>query len=315
MAPRPRCCGTRSIAGPARRSSGTGSRRCRRRARGARRRPSRRPSGARRRVGGGQLRQSSARALRARSPRSPAGRRTRRVRASAPTWRRTLDQASGRCKRPRCSDFSDTVACCWCVRGAARNGSPTGRATAGGGASRTRTGDLLGAIQALSQLSYSPARTTKCRGGAGTAGPPPPLPRVACRETVVSFRTRLTALFVGIVLVTMAGFGLLAFRLVDGLDANRADAQARAYAKTVRQRYEAARLAAAPAARRVVRDPALQEAPRRGDVARIRDRARALVRRERLQRLTVVSRGQALADVGDPGAIAPARQGLRFEGG
>jgi hypothetical protein len=28
------------------------------------------------------------------------------------------------------------------------------------GASRTRTGDLLGAIQALSQLSYSPARRT-----------------------------------------------------------------------------------------------------------------------------------------------------------
>jgi hypothetical protein len=27
------------------------------------------------------------------------------------------------------------------------------------GASRTRTGDLLGAIQALSQLSYSPERT------------------------------------------------------------------------------------------------------------------------------------------------------------
>ena len=28
------------------------------------------------------------------------------------------------------------------------------------GASRARTGDLLGAIQALSQLSYSPARVT-----------------------------------------------------------------------------------------------------------------------------------------------------------
>ena len=28
------------------------------------------------------------------------------------------------------------------------------------GASRARTGDLLGAIQALSQLSYSPARAT-----------------------------------------------------------------------------------------------------------------------------------------------------------
>jgi hypothetical protein len=30
----------------------------------------------------------------------------------------------------------------------------------GDGASRTRTGDLLGAIQALSQLSYSPERGT-----------------------------------------------------------------------------------------------------------------------------------------------------------
>ena len=33
-------------------------------------------------------------------------------------------------------------------------GSPSGRPD---GASRTRTGDLLGAIQALFQLSYSPA--------------------------------------------------------------------------------------------------------------------------------------------------------------
>jgi hypothetical protein len=32
------------------------------------------------------------------------------------------------------------------------------------GASRTRTGDLLGAIQALSQLSYSPGRRHVPRG-------------------------------------------------------------------------------------------------------------------------------------------------------
>jgi hypothetical protein len=32
-----------------------------------------------------------------------------------------------------------------------------GRISVGSGASRARTGDLLGAIQALSQLSYSPA--------------------------------------------------------------------------------------------------------------------------------------------------------------
>jgi hypothetical protein len=41
-------------------------------------------------------------------------------------------------------------------------GSRHGREAAGlpmvSGASRTRTGDLLGAIQALSQLSYSPAK-------------------------------------------------------------------------------------------------------------------------------------------------------------
>ena len=35
------------------------------------------------------------------------------------------------------------------------------------GASRTRTGDLLGAIQALSQLSYSPAEE-KCSRMLGT---------------------------------------------------------------------------------------------------------------------------------------------------
>jgi hypothetical protein len=36
----------------------------------------------------------------------------------------------------------------------------SGRTSDGSGASRTRTGDLLGAIQALSQLSYSPERVT-----------------------------------------------------------------------------------------------------------------------------------------------------------
>ena len=38
-----------------------------------------------------------------------------------------------------------------------------------GGASRTRTGDLLGAIQALSQLSYSPAAAKSSRGFATCA--------------------------------------------------------------------------------------------------------------------------------------------------
>ena len=40
------------------------------------------------------------------------------------------------------------------------------------GASRTRTGDLLGAIQALSQLSYSPVRRHWPRGWQTSLAPP-----------------------------------------------------------------------------------------------------------------------------------------------
>src|SRR4051812_10386728 len=121
----------------------------------------------------------------------------------------------------------------------------------------------------------------------------------------------------------MAGFGVLAFRLIDGLDENRAEAQARAYAKTIRADYRAARRAATagasartsrgdpaaaprgppPAPRRVVRAPALQEAPRRGDVAAVRDRATFLARRENLARLSVTTRGRTLVDVGATGAV------------
>ena len=55
------------------------------------------------------------------------------------------------------------------------------------GASRTRTGDLLGAIQALSQLSYSPGRA-KCSRLYGEAGDPEPAPRFSFRrpERIVS---------------------------------------------------------------------------------------------------------------------------------
>jgi hypothetical protein len=43
-------------------------------------------------------------------------------------------------------------------------GTPVSIEDPGDGASRTRTGDLLGAIQALSQLSYSPVRRPRPRG-------------------------------------------------------------------------------------------------------------------------------------------------------
>src|ERR671917_423637 len=43
-------------------------------------------------------------------------------------------------------------------------GSQRRAGTSSDGASRTRTGDLLGAIQALSQLSYSPVRASRPEG-------------------------------------------------------------------------------------------------------------------------------------------------------
>ena len=49
-------------------------------------------------------------------------------------------------------------------------------ATESSGASRARTGDLLGAIQALSQLSYSPAK-------ASVAPIPGQVPPVACSDS------------------------------------------------------------------------------------------------------------------------------------
>src|ERR671916_994962 len=41
---------------------------------------------------------------------------------------------------------------------------PASQLGSSSGASRTRTGDLLGAIQALSQLSYSPVRASRPEG-------------------------------------------------------------------------------------------------------------------------------------------------------
>ena len=48
---------------------------------------------------------------------------------------------------------------------------PQPRAFCGDGARRTRTADLLGAIQALSQLSYSPGRAPLYRHVPGDALP------------------------------------------------------------------------------------------------------------------------------------------------
>ena len=77
------------------------------------------------------------------------------------------------------------------------------------GARGTRTPDLLGAIQALSQLSYSPGWAAKCSprsGGARTGG----RRAATLLREAMSFRNRLTLFFVLIVVVPMVAVGVRA---------------------------------------------------------------------------------------------------------
>ena len=99
------------------------------------------------------------------------------------------------------------------------------------GASETRTRDLLGAIQALSQLSYSPGRRHGPHGEresnpalATARGRPRAERRVVKRsrraDTLVtgdalSFRARLIIFFLLIVMVPMTAVGVLVIRLID----------------------------------------------------------------------------------------------------
>ena len=99
------------------------------------------------------------------------------------------------------------------------------------GASRARTGDLLGAIQALSQLSYSPA----VRRYAARLQSRPVVGSAACRtlvadgwwpmrpgaavvssvdRPVMSFRNRLTLFFVVIVVVPMLAVAVILYLLI-----------------------------------------------------------------------------------------------------
>src|SRR5262249_61886921 len=90
------------------------------------------------------------------------------------------------------------------------------------GASRTRTGDLLGAIQALSQLSYSPAWelpiNMRARGRAAYAPG-------AKDNREMNFGRRLALFFVLIAIVPTAA--LLAILLFVGHDSQRGKSDAR----------------------------------------------------------------------------------------
>jgi diguanylate cyclase (GGDEF)-like protein len=116
---------------------------------------------------------------------------------------------------------------------------------------------------------------------------------------MMSFRTRLTSFFVLIVVVPMAAFGLLMFRLIDRSESGKAIARASAVANTARNMYVAASTQASLRAGTVAGDLALT-AP-----AKLDARAGVLARQIGLDRVTVKVGNAREVDVGDRAAIAP----------
>ncbi len=138
-----------------------------------------------------------------------------------------------------------------------------------------------------------------------------PIARVRSAPPPVSFRNRLTLFFVLIVLVPMISLAVVLFGLISDNEVGKAD-------ENLAARYEVAtnlyRQATADA-KNAVRDredqyTRLAAAFRDGDVRAARARARALARRESIARIVLVREGEAVVEVGDSEAIAPAFFGL-----
>jgi diguanylate cyclase (GGDEF)-like protein len=126
----------------------------------------------------------------------------------------------------------------------------------------------------------------------------------------MSFRSRLTLFFLAIVVVPMISVGVLVFVLIADNETGKTDARVAEAQAVARGVYREAVTDAATALRRAAADPALSNALRAGDSAAAQTRAAALIRSMNLRRLRATTNGRTLADVGDRGAIAPARTQL-----
>ena len=202
----------------------------------------------------------------------------------------------------------------------------------------TRTPDLLGAIQALSQLSYSPWMRSRPRGEgrAGSRGRWGRTGRAVPRDgdlhdpsnarspirseghdlvTRMSFRNRLTLFFVVIVIVPMISVALVLFRLIADSENGQADAGVRARIELVHNLYLRDVARADRVLRRVVADAGLARALTQGDVRALTRRLGRLAISFGARRAVLTRAGRVLVDVGDRGAVAPASQALVGPGG
>jgi diguanylate cyclase (GGDEF)-like protein len=130
----------------------------------------------------------------------------------------------------------------------------------------------------------------------------------------MSFRSRLTLFFLAIVVVPMVSVGVLVFVLIADNETGKTDARVAEAQAVARGVYREGVTDAGAAVRRVAADPRLTNALRAGDSAAAQARAAALIHTMNLRRLRATADGRTLADVGDPGAIAPARTQLLAQG-
>ncbi len=128
----------------------------------------------------------------------------------------------------------------------------------------------------------------------------------------MSFRNRLTLFFVLIVIVPMLAVAFLLFRLIDESETGKFDSAIFQQQRAAKVLFEdQIELAAAALANQVGRDQAFSTALQNGDLDRAEERAKAITKSRRVQRIISVRDGKIVLSAGTRYAIAPAIREIR----
>jgi diguanylate cyclase (GGDEF)-like protein len=185
----------------------------------------------------------------------------------------------------------------------------------GDGARGTRTPDLLGAIQALSQLSYSPAKAVRGRisvrrGQPIVAGASPRWGvrhRLPLQGTPVSFRNRLSLFFLLLVIVPVLAVAAVGIVIVRNSESDRNDATIEQASSAAEGLYQDARARAEVVAQTVNTDDALARAVRDDDRAAQQRRLEDLAQRGGAERVVLTLNGEEPVEAGGGEAVAAVR--------
>ena len=131
----------------------------------------------------------------------------------------------------------------------------------------------------------------------------------------MSFRAKLAAFFVLVVLVPMLSVAFVLFNLIDDNETGKADARLASRQAVAVNLTRGLRERSDSIALTVGQDPQVASAIRAGDRARLSRRLRALRDREGAERIAIVSKRVALADTGGRDAVFPTFRELRDSDG